>query len=103
MLQKTILPKKKKKQGVTKKMSNNPKHKNVSVKCLAKTRRQGTCQTPPVTGKKRCRMHGGAKGTGAPKGNKNAFKNGYNKEIIANSKSAIAIIKQWKIFMQDMN
>ena len=27
-------------------------------------------------GKKRCRMHGGAAGSGAPKGNKNALKHG---------------------------
>ena len=31
---------------------------------------------PAVAGKKRCRMHGGAKGSGAPKGNKNALKHG---------------------------
>jgi len=28
-------------------------------RCGARTRRGGTCQTPPVRGKKRCRMHGG--------------------------------------------
>jgi uncharacterized protein YjcR len=31
---------------------------------------------PAVRGKKRCRMHGGAPGSGAPRGNKNAFKHG---------------------------
>ena len=31
---------------------------------------------PAVKGKCRCRMHGGAKGSGAPKGNKNALKHG---------------------------
>ena len=31
---------------------------------------------PAVKGKRRCRMHGGAKGSGAPKGNKNALKHG---------------------------
>jgi glucans biosynthesis protein len=29
-----------------------------------------------VVGKARCRMHGGAKGSGAPRGNKNALKHG---------------------------
>jgi uncharacterized protein YjcR len=29
-----------------------------------------------VTGKKRCRMHGGTAGSGAPRGNKNALKHG---------------------------
>jgi hypothetical protein len=48
-------------------------------------------------------MHGGAKGTGAPKGNKNAFKHGnYNNETIANRKEATAIIKQWKALLRDM-
>jgi hypothetical protein len=32
--------------------------------------------SPAVGGKKRCRMHGGAKGSGAPRGNKNALKHG---------------------------
>jgi uncharacterized protein YjcR len=31
---------------------------------------------PAVRGKKRCRMHGGASGSGAPAGNKNALKHG---------------------------
>ena len=84
-------------------MRNNPKHRNIEIKCFAKTRGHGLCQTPPVTGKKRCRMHGGANGTGAPKGNRNAFKHGgYNKETIVNRKEAMAIIKQWKTFLQDM-
>jgi uncharacterized protein YjcR len=36
-----------------------------------------------VKGKKRCRMHGGAKGSGAPKGNRNALKHGtYTQEAL---------------------
>jgi uncharacterized protein YjcR len=36
-----------------------------------------------VRGKKRCRMHGGATGSGAPKGNQNALKHGaYTKEAV---------------------
>jgi uncharacterized protein YjcR len=58
-------------------MNNNPMHDDALKKCLARTRRGTLCQTSPVTGKKRCRMHGGAKGSGAPKGNNNAFKHGY--------------------------
>ena len=42
----------------------------------AKTRRGTPCQAPAVKGKSRCRMHGGAPGSGAPKGNKNALKHG---------------------------
>ncbi len=31
---------------------------------------------PAVKGERRCRMRGGAEGSGAPKGNKNALKHG---------------------------
>lgn len=47
-----------------------------SPRCGAKTRKGTPCQSPAVKGKKRCRMHGGAKGSGAPLGNQNAFKHG---------------------------
>lgn len=46
------------------------------IKCLAKTRKGLPCQSLVVKGKNRCRMHGGAKGSGAPLGNRNAFKHG---------------------------
>jgi hypothetical protein len=40
-----------------------------------------SCRSPVVKGKRRCRMHGGAKGSGAPKNNRNAYKHGvYSKE-----------------------
>jgi hypothetical protein len=55
-----------------------------SPRCGAKTRRGAPCLAPAVVGKRRCRMHGGAAGSGAPKGNKNALKHGlYTKEAIA--------------------
>lgn len=47
-----------------------------SPRCGAKTRRGTPCQSPAVSAKKRCRMHGGAKGAGAPAGNQNALKDG---------------------------
>ena len=47
-----------------------------AARCGAKTRKGTPCQAPAVAGKKRCRMHGGAAGSGAPKGNKNALKHG---------------------------
>ncbi|WP_394155675.1 HGGxSTG domain-containing protein [Loktanella salsilacus] len=34
------------------------------------------CRAPAVAGKLRCSMHGGAAGSGAPKGNSNALKHG---------------------------
>jgi len=52
-----------------------------SPRCEAKTRRGTGCRSPAVRGKGRCRMHGGAKGSGAPIGNTNALKyGGHTKE-----------------------
>ncbi|WP_083875710.1 HGGxSTG domain-containing protein [Caenispirillum salinarum] len=45
-------------------------------RCGAKTRSGGACRAPAVTGRRRCRMHGGAPGSGAPLGNQNARKHG---------------------------
>jgi hypothetical protein len=48
----------------------------LSPRCGAKTRSGSACRSPAVRGKKRCRMHGGAAGSGAPEGNQNALKHG---------------------------
>ena len=47
-----------------------------SLRCGARTRQGTPCRSPAVAGKARCRMHGGAVGAGAPRGNSNAFKHG---------------------------
>lgn len=53
-------------------------------RCLAKTRSNGLCSKYRVSGKKRCSLHGGSAGSGAPKGNDNAFKHGlYTEEYLA--------------------
>ena len=55
-----------------------------SPRCGASTRSGKPCRSPAVSGKRRCRMHGGAPGSGAPRGNKNAFKHGlFTREAIA--------------------
>ena len=46
------------------------------TRCGARTRSGRPCRNPPVTGKARCRMHGGANGSGAQPGNTNALKHG---------------------------
>jgi len=43
-------------------------------RCGAKTRSGKPCQSPAANGYRRCRMHGGAPGSGAPKGNSNAVR-----------------------------
>ncbi len=66
-----------------------------SARCGAKTRSGIPCRSPAVAGKKRCRMHGGAKGSGAPKGNQNAFKHGmYTREAMAERKQLNALLRQ---------
>lgn len=75
-------------------MQEQPKQPPI---CGAKTT-QGACQNQPVAGKKRCHRHGGAPGTGAPKGNKNAWKHGqFSREAIAERRMA----KQFLIESQD--
>jgi hypothetical protein len=55
-----------------------------SPRCGAKTRCCGSCRSPAVRGKRRCRMHGGAPGSGAPSGNQNARRHGlFTGEAIA--------------------
>jgi uncharacterized protein YjcR len=51
--------------------------------------------SPAVHGKKRCRMHGGAPGSGAPEGNKNALKHGlYTREAITARRRVNDLIRQ---------
>jgi hypothetical protein len=62
------------------KTENNPIHNEkykymLSPRCGAKTRKHTACLSPAIRGKHRCRMHGG-KGSGAPKGTKNALTHG---------------------------
>lgn len=49
---------------------------NNAPRCLAKTRSGTACQSPAVHGKKRCRLHGCGRGSGAPKGNAFAVTHG---------------------------
>jgi hypothetical protein len=54
-------------------------------RCGARTRSGAPCKSAPVTGRRRCRMHGGAAGSGAPSGSKNGnYKHGrYTAEVAA--------------------
>ena len=49
---------------------------HAKASCGARTRSGGSCRNLPVGGRRRCRMHGGAHGSGAPLGNRNALKMG---------------------------
>jgi len=66
-----------------------------SLRCGAKTRSGKPCRSPAVNGKKRCRMHGGAEGSGAPKGNQNALKHGrYTKKAIEERRELRRLIRE---------
>jgi hypothetical protein len=66
-----------------------------SRRCGAKTRSGRPCVAPAVSGRLRCRMHGGAAGSGAPRGNKNAFKHGrYTAEAIAQRRQLRELLQQ---------
>jgi hypothetical protein len=66
-----------------------------SPRCGAKTRSGRLCLAPAVRGKKRCRMHGGAPGSGAPRGNTNALKHGhYTRDAIAERKSIQSLLRE---------
>ena len=69
----------------------------VSPRCGARTRRGTACRAPAVAEKRRCRMHGGAKGSGAPKGNRNALKHGgFTREALAELAELRALIAEFK-------
>ena len=70
-----------------------------SPRCGAKTRSGGACRSPAVHGKKRCRMHGGAPGSGAPKANQNARKHGlFTRDAIAERRQIQELLGEaWKL------
>jgi hypothetical protein len=72
-----------------------------SQRCGAKTRSGKPCLSPAVSGKKRCRMHSGAPGSGAPRGNKNALKRGlYTREAIEERRQRRALLRQSLMLIQ---
>ena len=92
-------------------MSTNPMHPSTARmqkhdvsrlgranRCLASTRTGTPCQSPAVRGKRRCRMHGGALGSGAPTGVRNgAYKHGESsKEQRAKRRLILELIRAMK-------
>ena len=75
-----------------------------SPRCGAKTRKGYACLSPAVSGKKRCRMHGGAAGSGAPKGNKNALKHGvYTREMLEKQKEIMRLIRELQETLREIS
>jgi len=74
-----------------------------SPRCGAKTRAGGSCRSPAVRGKRRCRMHGGAPGSGAQNGNQNARRHGlFTGEAIAERKQIRDLLGEARKLMQGM-
>ena len=74
-----------------------------SPRCCARTRSGTTCRAPVVHGKTRCRMHGGAAGSGAPRGNRNARKHGvFTQGRIAERRALRALLGETRKLLQKM-
>jgi hypothetical protein len=72
--------------------SSLPMHR--SPRCGARNRHGTPCQSPAVTGRARCRLHGGVDGIGGQPGNRNALKHGrYTAEAIARRREVAALLR----------
>ena len=79
-----------------------PMHR--TLRCGARTRSGYPCQSPAVRGKRRCRMHGGAAGSGAPIGNQNALRHGhYSAEAIARRRYLSELIGQSRATLVELD
>ena len=74
-----------------------------SPRCGASTRRGDPCRAPAMRGRRRCRMHGGTAGSGAPKENRNAHKHGrYSSEAIAERAEIRAMLRDARRLLEEM-
>jgi len=74
----------------------------LSPRCGAKTREGSDCRSPAVIGKRRCRMHGGSTGSGAPTGNQNSVKHGlYTKEKREERREMIHLWREAQNYIND--
>ena len=74
-----------------------------SPRCGAKTRCGGACRSPAVHGKKRCRMHGDAPGSGAPRSNRNARKHGrFSRDALAERRQIRVLLGEARRLLEEM-
>ena len=74
-----------------------------SLRCGAKTRCGGACRSPAVHSKQRCRMHGGAPRSGAPRANRNARKHGlFTGDAIAERRQIRALLGEARKLLGEM-
>ena len=68
---------------------------HLSPRCGARTRQGSPCQSPAVKDRKRCRMHGGATGSGAQADNRNALRHGrYTRELLEFKRSVRELLRE---------
>lgn len=76
---------------------------SASPRCGAGTRGGLACRAPAVHGKLRCRMHGGAPGSGAPWGNRNARKDGaFTQERIAEQRATRELLDEAEKLLMEL-
>jgi ribosomal protein L32 len=75
---------------------------NKAPRCGARTRAGRPCKQAAVKGRARCRMHGGAKGSGGPRGRRNGnYKHGrWTRESIEMRRAIRAKVRQIKALLQ---
>jgi glucans biosynthesis protein len=73
-----------------------------AVRCRAKTRAGHPCRQTAIRGRGRCRMHGGAKGSGGPRGDRNGnFKHGlWTRANVAERRTMRAKVREIKALLQ---
>ena len=87
-------------------MTDHPRNTGpmlASPRCGAKTRASGACRSPAVHGRRRCRMHGGAPGSGAPRANQNARTHGmFTRDAIADRWQIQALLGEARKLLEAM-
>lgn len=75
------------------------------MRCGAKMRGGGACGSWPVTGRRRCRMHGGAPGSGAPPGSRNGmYRHGYyTREATAQRRALRLLLRAYEETLESID
>lgn len=74
-----------------------------SLRCGVRTRDGDPCRAPAVRGKTRCRMHGGAPGSGAPRGNRNARSHGlFTAEAMTERRQIQTVLAEARKLLEEM-
>jgi glucans biosynthesis protein len=71
--------------------TNEPDGLRLAPRCGARRRNGAPCQKPKMRGRRRCRLHGGAQGSGAPRGERNGnYRGGHHTKEAIDERRAIA-------------